>query len=367
MFKRLFAVAMVAMLGMTAPAATQVAKLPAPKVTVQKPTTVVAPTLKAKLPPEVLQGILKTKINAPTKVAPIEAKTRPNLPRREATRRGGSATPWGQIYVLAPSDRVIHYPSGGATTIGLAGPKYDGFNVEVLKILSPPENCDTRCKQVVQYFNEKLAAARWVDGETTIEPSAQIRGMCPSRTDPNCARDPLVPAGALTQATRIGLEQFLEEGLQRATYEMRVGKGRTHAYSKPNGLTVLDPDTIHVEEDADGDGVEAIEAGGSDCDDTDSNRFPGNPEVADAEGHDEDCDVSTIGDVDQDNDGFISMQAFNVHDDGVHETRGTDCNDRNLKVNPMAIDFMNNYDDDCDGTVDEDDPASPSYIPPDAY
>lgn len=59
-------------------------------------------------------------------------------------------------------------------------------------------------------------------------------------------------------------------------------------------------------EDKDGDGYKALKCGGNDCDDRNPNRFPGNPEVCDAFGIDEDCDPTTVGDVDKDGDGFIS-------------------------------------------------------------
>ena len=49
-----------------------------------------------------------------------------------------------------------------------------------------------------------------------------------------------------------------------------------------------------------------MHCGGNDCDDRDPNRFPGNPEVCDPRGIDEDCDPKTVGEVDKDGDGFIS-------------------------------------------------------------
>src|SRR5690606_40719273 len=65
--------------------------------------------------------------------------------------------------------------------------------------------------------------------------------------------------------------------------------------------------------DVDGDGfgdASCLEDGGdpigNDCDDNDANRFPGNREVCDAAGHDEDCDLETRGGVDADGDGFES-------------------------------------------------------------
>jgi hypothetical protein len=47
--------------------------------------------------------------------------------------------------------------------------------------------------------------------------------------------------------------------------------------------------------DRDGDGHLSASCGGDDCDDNDSNRYPGNVEVLDAADHDEDCDVNTHG------------------------------------------------------------------------
>lgn len=64
-------------------------------------------------------------------------------------------------------------------------------------------------------------------------------------------------------------------------------------------------------DDDDGDGHDSIATGGQDCDDQDPRRYPGNAEICDADGRDEDCDFSTGGLRDSDGDGHHDDACFN--------------------------------------------------------
>ncbi len=99
--------------------------------------------------------------------------------------------------------------------------------------------------------------------------------------------------------------------------------------------------------DGDGDGVDDIECGGTDCDDTDASRYPGAIEICDALGVDEDCDPLTFGGLDRDGDGAFDAACCNGSE------CGTDCDDYRADVGPTATEACNQRDDDCDGDVDE--------------
>jgi len=83
--------------------------------------------------------------------------------------------------------------------------------------------------------------------------------------------------------------------------------------------------TCAVDGDGDDDGVDGVACGGDDCDDDDAAIFPGQLEVCDAEGVDEDCDPATLGGLDGDGDGLISDQCCNLGMDGL--VCGDDCDD----------------------------------------
>lgn len=104
--------------------------------------------------------------------------------------------------------------------------------------------------------------------------------------------------------------------------------------------------------DQDGDGFDAIACGGSDCDDSDSNRFPGNVEICDPVGIDEDCDFSTPGIQDIDGDGYIAERCRNQFPDGTVASQGQDCDDTRASISPMASEVCDGVDNNCDGDVD---------------
>lgn len=90
--------------------------------------------------------------------------------------------------------------------------------------------------------------------------------------------------------------------------------------------------------DMDGDGHNALDVNGDDCDDNDRNRFPGNREIADANGHDEDCECN-FELIDRDHDGHYDSRSFNRCRDGSIKA-GDDCDDDNPAIIPGAMIYI---------------------------
>lgn len=104
-------------------------------------------------------------------------------------------------------------------------------------------------------------------------------------------------------------------------------------------------------QDRDGDGRQDAACGGDDCDDDDPDRYPGNVEVCDSAGHDEDCDPNTLGS-DMDMDGYVDEACCNLRSDGALRC-GADCDDASADINPESVDSCGGGDQDCDGDIDE--------------
>jgi|GEM_PF-6375283 len=216
-----------------------------------------------------------------------------------------------------------------------------------------PDPCDYRCTGLWEVFRQQLDTAKWtmISGDRAIavvEPALTQRKLRPRRVRPNAAPRAgdrpgvrvLDPNAGYIQSNR---QRWDEEGFLAGSISLKF-----HPKGGKSTLWTAEG-TIPVKVDDDRDGVDAMWAQGTDCDDQDPNRFPGNPEIPDTRGHDEDCDLDTIGDLDRDGDGYVDDRIFN--EGGA---RGRDCNDERENINPGVAESTNNrVDDDCDGEVDE--------------
>ena len=122
----------------------------------------------------------------------------------------------------------------------------------------------------------------------------------------------------------------------------------------------LDNVVLSNYDDLDGDGyTEDV-----DCDDSDSSIYPGADEYCD--GSDNDCDGTTDEDdaldastwyEDADGDGYGNVNSTDVScfQPTGYVSNDSDCNDRLSTINPGASESCDGKDNDCDGSIDEDD------------
>lgn len=169
-----------------------------------------------------------------------------------------------------------------------------------------------------------------------------VQQACPTPTDRLNRRKTEFCTCLSAQANQAGNDGFLD-AIRTCTQQAEAAQQQYEHWLKHGGPA----------DDADGDGVDSVCAGGSDCDDSDQDRFPGNPEVFDVDHKDEDCDPTTIGgpSADRDGDGFLNEEACNF--DGTALVCGTDCNDNDPTVRPTSSEVCDGKDNDCDGDVDE--------------
>jgi len=118
-------------------------------------------------------------------------------------------------------------------------------------------------------------------------------------------------------------------------------------YLIASGVNLIEPNVVVEVTDADGDGYDSIESGGTDCHDADDTVYPGAPETV--FGLDQNCDGYFL--IDADNDGYASI-----------ESGGNDCDDGDATTYPGASETDPNIDSNCDGSFIEVDSVDTSSL-----
>lgn len=146
-------------------------------------------------------------------------------------------------------------------------------------------------------------------------------------------------------------------------FKIRFGHARASGYSDTvSGWNIDDVSVWSGSYDVDGDGYDAEQAGGADCNDLDATIHPGATELCN--GIDEDCNglvddglpsVAMFPDLDSDGFGSLAgrVLACNPALYPGYVTDSTDCNDGDGMIHPGAAEICNGSDDDCDGQYDE--------------
>ena len=150
---------------------------------------------------------------------------------------------------------------------------------------------------------------------------------------------------------------------KNAAFRLRFGHSRGDGYSPDvAGMNVDEVALWSGCRDVDGDGAEAVECGGTDCNDFDETIHPGATETCNA--LDDDCDglvdeglpqFALFPDYDMDGFGYGPGRIL-VCDAALYPgyvTDSTDCVDGDAQIHPGAVEICNGFDDDCDGMYDE--------------
>ncbi len=247
---------------------------------------------------------------------------------------------YGQPYGEFPGPHLV---SGGLARLSTANLE-GGFNhvIGIRVIDSSGESASSEVTVVLNDVPEapEIEVVRPTGGETAYE-GADYEFIA-------VVADPTDSADLLMVSFSSDIDGLFCEpepdslGQARCTSQLSRG---THLLT----FTVEDTEGFRVEatasfvirgRDNDNDGFEAVELGGTDCDDDDNGIYPGAEEVCDD--RDQDCD----GIVDED------TSCSDDDGDGFDESQG-DCDDSSASIYPGAPELPDGEDNDCDGVVDE--------------
>jgi len=182
--------------------------------------------------------------------------------------------------------------------------------------------------------------------DAPLDACDQPPGAVPSSSDCDDADAAVYPSAPETcNGLDDNCDGNVDEGLAATWYPDADDDGFGDASA---GITTCEPEAGWVQV-------------GRDCDDAEPAAFPGAVEICD--GVDNNCDgsidegVGAIFYADVDGDGYGDDSATTQACDAPAGTAsvGGDCDDADFDVFPGAPEFCNGWDDDCDGTVDEDD------------
>lgn len=191
--------------------------------------------------------------------------------------------------------------------------------------IDEPSGTATATQELVALVSDDsttVSATFVIDGTTVAELYTGVAdpGACNSDCDDLCSRF----------ATTVDLT-WLDSGSHGLDVNVVNDLGET------SGASIF----FTVEPDADLDGHNSVEWGGTDCDDTDRTIYVGATE--DCDGVDQDCDGLVDEDFDADGDGYSDANAC---------AAGTDCDDADPDVSPGAAETCDGVDNNCDGYTD---------------